>query len=294
MTMCTRNIRFLRKGDKGDKGDRGRLPVPYGEYSDTEVYTATDVVAPYVLCEGQYYVMNKTTTWIGASFNHKTPKQDYAQYGANATWILMEKYKAIFVELLMAELGVIGKAVFFDNYMFSQYGKTTSGQDTQTYGTPVMKGGTFVPNMWIDFLTGSMSVQNITIGKTSNMQGRILMPFTTISDDSHTLQTTDGTSFLLQGVMGEATLALPNAASFNGWLVNVYAGPVISKMDGIGVVIGRILVPAKTVVSGNYATQYYASRIELTFGGFLQFMCVQGQWTLINAQGQGIAYTRAS
>ena len=171
--MCTRNVRFLRKGDKGDKGDRGRLPIPYGEYVAGTAYTATDLIAPYVLCEGQYYVMNKTTTWQQAS---RTPKQDYAAYGSNATWILLEQYKAIFVELLMANLGLIGKAVFWENYMFSQYGKTTAGVETQTYGKPVMAGGSFVPNLWIDFLTGSMNAQNITIGKTSNMQGRILMP----------------------------------------------------------------------------------------------------------------------
>ena len=163
MTMCTRNIRFLRKGDKGDKGDRGRLPVPYGEYSDTGVYTATDVVAPYVLCEGQYYVMNKTTTWIGASFNHKTPKQDYAQYGADATWILMEKYKAIFVELLMANFGKIASAIFYENLMFSQQGEIDGSASsnyealhTDTNGNVRENSGDFIPNFWINFLNGKM------------------------------------------------------------------------------------------------------------------------------------------
>ena len=176
--MCTRNIRFLKKGDKGDKGDRGRLPVPYGEYSNSTVYTATDVIAPYVLCEGQYYVMNKTTTWIGASFGNKTPKQDYQQYGANATWILMEQYKAIFVELLMAEFGKIASAIFYGSLMFSQQG-IKNGAASEDYESLHTKSNGdvdesvasyFKPNFWINFLNGKMKAisSEITDGKFVN------------------------------------------------------------------------------------------------------------------------------
>ena len=175
MVMCTRNIRFLRKGDKGDKGDRGRLPVPYGEYVAGTAYTATDLIAPYVLCEGQYYVMNKTTTWQQSS---RTPKQDYAQYGSNATWILLEKYKAIFVELLMANLGLIGKSVFYQEYMFSQYGKigSTEVSTEGNYAVPVDAGGTFEPNFIINFLTGEMRCNR------GEFAGGIRVPFVAFDD----------------------------------------------------------------------------------------------------------------
>ena len=174
MVMCTRNIRFLRKGDKGDKGDRGRLPVPYGEYVAGTAYTATDLIAPYVLCEGQYYVMNKTTTWQQSS---RTPKQDYAQYGSNATWILLEKYKAIFVELLMANLGLIGKAVFYQQYMFSQYGKigSTEVSTEGSYAIPVDAGGNFEPNFIVNFLTGEMRCNR------GEFAGGLRVPFKSLS-----------------------------------------------------------------------------------------------------------------
>lgn len=174
MVMCTRNIRFLRKGDKGDKGDRGRLPVPYGEYVAGTAYTATDLIAPYVLCEGQYYVMNKTTTWQQSS---RTPKQDYAQYGSNATWILLEKYKAIFVELLMANLGLIGKAVFYQQYMFSQYGKigSTEVSTEGSYAVPVDAGGNFEPNFIVNFLTGEMRCNR------GEFAGGLRIPFKALS-----------------------------------------------------------------------------------------------------------------
>ena len=173
--MCTRNIRFLKKGDKGDKGDRGRLPVPYGEYVAGTAYTATDLIAPYVLCNGQYYVMNKTTTWQQAN---KTPAQDYAQYGSNATWILLERYKAIFVELLMANLGLIGKSVFYQEYMFSQYGKIGSTEVSTEghYAVPIDAGGTFEPNFIINFLTGEMRCNR------GEFAGGIRVPFVAFDD----------------------------------------------------------------------------------------------------------------
>lgn len=140
-------------GKPGDKGSNGRLPVPYGEYSSEVTYTATDLIAPYVLCAGKYYVMNKTTSVKGLN-----PQTDYASNGTNATWILLENYKAIFVELLMANLGLIGKAVFYNEYQFSQYGRngSTFVSEEGKYGVPVDAGGTFVPNLLMNFLTGEI------------------------------------------------------------------------------------------------------------------------------------------
>lgn len=137
----------------GKKGDNGRLPVPYGEYSSTTTYTATDTIAPYVLCAGKYYVMNKTTSVKGLN-----PQTDYAANGTKATWILLEGYKAVFVELLMANLGLIGKAVFYNEYQFSQYGRngSTFVLEEGKYGVPVDAGGTFVPNLLMNFLTGEI------------------------------------------------------------------------------------------------------------------------------------------
>ena len=150
-------VKFIRKGDKGDKGNNGRLPIPYGQYDSTVTYVCTETLAPYVLEGNFYYVMNKTTSYRGATVG-RSPAQDYAAYGQNATWILLENYKAIFVELLMANLGLIGKAVFYGQYMFSQYGKigSTEVSTEGNYAAPVDAGGTFDPNFIVDFLTGEL------------------------------------------------------------------------------------------------------------------------------------------
>lgn len=233
--MCTRNIRFLKKGTKGDKGDRGRLPVPYGEYSNTAVYTATDIVAPYVLCEGQYYVMNKTTTWIGASFGNKTPKQDYAQYGANATWILMEHYKAIFVELLMASFGKIASAIFYDNLMFSQQG-VKNGSASSDYESLHTDGNGdvdesvasyFKPNFWVNFLTGRMKAVNADIEGTikANIFYNKVSNYNVTTGATVTLPNDVGQIVILRlhGATGTAGgVTLPQASKVPGQTIDLF------------------------------------------------------------------------
>lgn len=100
-------------------GRRGMLPYPAGEWTAEATYTATENVAPYVLRNGTYYVMNKVGSVKGLD-----PQTDYGTNGQQATWIPFEEYKAVYVELLMARLGLIGKSVFWDNYTFSQRGST--------------------------------------------------------------------------------------------------------------------------------------------------------------------------
>lgn len=167
--MCSRTVRYLQKGTPGPKGPAGRLPVPYGAYGvDTTVYTCTDTIAPYVLFDGQYYVMNKNVSWYVAS--NPNPKVDYQNNGSNATWIYMEKYKAIFVELLMANFGKIASAIFYGSLMFSQQG-TINGNASSNYEALHTKSdgdvrenvGDFIPNFWVNFLTGKLSAINAII-----------------------------------------------------------------------------------------------------------------------------------
>ena len=167
--MCSRVVRYLRKGDQGPQGKTGRLPVPYGEYGvQTTVYTCTDYIAPYVLYDGQYYVMQKNVTWYSAT--NPNPKTDYQNNGSNATWIYMEKYKAIFVEMLMADFGKIASAIFYGSLMFSQQGTvngvaSTAYQNikTQSNGDVRENAGDFIPNFWVNFLTGKLEALNAVI-----------------------------------------------------------------------------------------------------------------------------------
>lgn len=117
---------------RGKDGNNGRIIYPAGIYDATVTYTATDTQAPYVVHGDNYYVMNKTTSWLGTSTG-KTPQENYDEFGSLATWIPMEKFNAVYTNILMADYGKMGKFVFYGDYMYSQQGVDNYGYDTEHY-----------------------------------------------------------------------------------------------------------------------------------------------------------------
>lgn len=132
-------------------GKRGMLPYPAGEWAADVTYTATDNVAPYVLRGDMYYVMNKVGSVKGLD-----PQADYATNGQQATWIPLEDYKAVFIELLMARYGLVGRSVFWDDYTFSQQGVDSAGQPSSDYQG--FADGSFTPNILIDWVKGTVKL----------------------------------------------------------------------------------------------------------------------------------------
>lgn len=176
-TSCSRIVTYLKKGATGPQGPVGRLPVPYGTYGEQSSYTCTDRIAPVVMFNNLYYVMNKNVTWYVA--NNNNPAQDYADNGSNATWIYMQNYKAIFAEVFMANLGKIASAVFYDKLMFSQqgirngnsalYSDRDSGGNTYLHFTndgdfDESNAAYFKPNFWVNFYTGKIKAVSGTVG----------------------------------------------------------------------------------------------------------------------------------
>lgn len=146
-------------------GRRGMLPYPAGEWAAEATYTATENVAPYVLRNGTYYVMNKVGSVKGLD-----PQTDYGTNGQQATWIPFEEYKAVYVELLMARLGLIGKSVFWDNYTFSQKGVDDKGQPSDQYQN--FEAGTFTPNILIDWVEGTMRLLKL-VAEGADVTGKL-------------------------------------------------------------------------------------------------------------------------
>lgn len=169
-TSCSRIVTYLKKGPAGPQGSVGRLPVPYGTYGEQSSYTCTDRIAPVIMHNNLYYVMNKNVTWYVA--NNVTPAQDYANNGSNATWIYMQNYKAIFAEVFMANFGKIASAVFYGNLMFSQQG-IVSGAASSNYSelhtdsngdVDESQASYFKPNFWINFANGKMKALSGSVG----------------------------------------------------------------------------------------------------------------------------------
>ena len=94
--------------------------------------------------------MNKEGT-----FKNINPKKDYAANGSKATWVLMDKVRYSFVEILMANFAKLASAVFYGQYMFSQYGIKADGSAVETvggykdfnYNDPMNPANKFRPNL---------------------------------------------------------------------------------------------------------------------------------------------------
>ena len=160
----------VRYNVPGATGPIGPLVYPAGEYDAATKYIRTALSAPMVLDDGQYYVLNKEGAFTGIR-----PKDDYAQNGSNATWVLMEYVKYAFVEVLMANFAKLASAVFYGDVMMSQQGIDADGNESssyQNYGKKRYDPDTgqsadlFTPNLLFNFLTGAghLGRKNIEFG----------------------------------------------------------------------------------------------------------------------------------
>lgn len=129
------------------------ITYPAGRYDPNTSYVCTEAAGPFVEQDGQYYAMYKQGTWLGSSIG-RTPKEDYAQYGSSATWILMDKYKALIVEMLFSDYAKLGSAIFLGDYMFSQYGIRNGAQSNAYQNFDPNNLDAFRPNIFIDWLKG--------------------------------------------------------------------------------------------------------------------------------------------
>ncbi|MDM8337214.1 hypothetical protein [Mediterranea massiliensis] len=161
----------VRYNVPGATGPIGPLVYPAGEYDAATKYIRTALSAPMVLDDGQYYVLNKEGAFTGIR-----PKDDYAQNGSNATWVLMEYVKYAFVEVLMANFAKLASAVFYGDVMMSQHGvdhRGAASSNYQNYNRPVYDPDTgqslpgFTPNLLFNFLTGAghLGRKNIEFGE---------------------------------------------------------------------------------------------------------------------------------
>lgn len=138
-----------------DPNNIQRVPVPAGNYSSNVVYEATDIVSPMVKQGDNYYMMCRSGITQGLD-----PYQD-AALDNPTTWMKVDKYNAVYTEIIMASLGLIGKAVFNGDFMYSQQGYTIDSngnrvaQDYGNFGMPDFEDNSkFHPNVLIDFVKG--------------------------------------------------------------------------------------------------------------------------------------------
>lgn len=136
----------------------GSQPIAYpaGIYSTSTPYINDGEKAPYVYdtSDGNYYFLKSVMTWIGTQQNNESPATD-----TSGAWTVLENYEAIYTDLLIAPNSLVGGAVFNNNLMFSQRGKSASGGDSSEYhlintSDPMNTSNSFRPNFLLDFENG--------------------------------------------------------------------------------------------------------------------------------------------
>lgn len=148
------------------KGDRGPVIYPAGIYSNTKIYTKTERAVPYVWdADSQcYYVLN-CDRWLGTEHNDLTPGLAYEDHGS-LYWDKFEMFEAVYADVGVFNQSLIGSAVFWEEYIFSQQGIDTDGnasahfenfmldEDGNATTHPYSTLSLFRPNFCINCKTG--------------------------------------------------------------------------------------------------------------------------------------------
>ena len=141
---------------------KGQIVYPAGIYNVNTTYETTDRTAPYVMDpeDGEFYVLDYIGKWLGTEQNNRTPYQDYKDNGGKY-WQKFESFEAVYAKVGIIANGLIGSAVFNNEYMFSQQGITTNGAVTSDYekfnaSDPYKSTNEFRPNFCVNFETGEV------------------------------------------------------------------------------------------------------------------------------------------
>lgn len=150
------------QGPQGETGAQGPMGYLAGEWLGDVTYTRDKVSMPIVRHNDAYWYLKKETSVIGS------------EPSATSTyWALLTENDIVFAKIVMAEFGKLASAVFSGAFMLSQYGKLngvvvddkSAVKDTAytNFDSKNPEGGAFVPNLFMDFLTGYFCSLNARI-----------------------------------------------------------------------------------------------------------------------------------
>ena len=249
----------------GVDGKDGKSPalVFRGEWDKDATYYGTAVRVDMVKYSNWYWIARVDAGTINPT---TTPPP-----GAQTKWNSFgAQYDSIATSLLLAENANIANFIFKDSVMQSQWGYDNNGNDVE------ITDPNYHPNLYIDGLNG------IIRARKGYFSGGVRMPFLRLTQDYTLTTQVPTTSIILNGTMDWARLTLPNSSDFNGWTLNIYSAPRISKMDGGGIIKGNLHLLDRNQKSGTYVHEYIATQITLDYGGFLQVVNIDGSWYVIN------------
>lgn len=153
--LAQTEIPVIRDGENGKDGENGPIAYPAGEYNVDATYISTGETTPVVLYNENYYCLKPNKIWENSShtpIDYHNPAYNIKN-AANPSWILFDKFQAIFTEILFADFAKLASGVFFRNWLMSQY-----GQDGRSDYQNFKEDGTgFIPNFAVNLLTGELN-----------------------------------------------------------------------------------------------------------------------------------------
>lgn len=212
----------ILNGKPGGNGKKGQLIYPAGQYSESTTYETTEDTAPYVYDNNGFYVLNTIMRWNGIEQGRKHPED-------SNHWVKFNSFDAIYSNIGVFGQALVGSAVFYENFIFSQKGRTSSGSTNSEYHQfnkidPMNKSNAWRPNICMDLSTGeawfgagAVYINEDTTGKfadgtiTWDAEGNV-----TISGNSKF--NTNGSGYLADNVIRWDTngnLTIGNGAEFN-------------------------------------------------------------------------------
>lgn len=257
---------YNEKGEDGKQGPSGPVIYPAGTFDSAKTYTGTNKKAPYVFFNSDnesdkgYYIAYGTPPQGNDPVDDLITDPDWSKVPDNGGWVKMETYNAIYSDIGVFGHALVGKWVFYEDYMFSQIG-TLDGVESDTYEEFYINNwlpendvnydgdtdGRFIPNIVMNARTGAawFAGKRVKFGA----DGQVILNDATINVDKQILGRNvsfhvgeDG--FLVEDSSSTGKYTAKITASGDGIVLGSYSlnGGAEIKLDSNGVSIGDLSV----------------------------------------------------
>lgn len=192
------SVPLVRDGSDGDAGNPGKMLYPAGEWGvERECYETTDTTAPYVFKWSESE--EKYLYWYLDSPTGVTVCSECVP-GECEYWKQMEQFNAVYTDILIANFGKVGSAIFYGDYMISRLGTHYDANNNPTINSDqyqdflkyrdndgtlprtssigrIMTESRFVPYYIVNFRTGEVYMEKLTVNAS------IRNPFTAFTSE---------------------------------------------------------------------------------------------------------------
>ena len=226
----------IRKINKNNDEDENPLPDTYTDIEELYIPVIQEQATPFPrtddwsstnIYKNGHYLVDEGLAYIWSHWqsgnSSVSPKLDVENNPLTTHWKQYGILEAMFTKIGIIGTGLVGSAVFRDQFMMSQYGIDSNGDATNDYPDFTPGGVDFNPNILLDFLTGKAKFKDADIEGV--VRAKVL--YSTSKglnfNSGYTLDpTTDGTNIIVNGGNLSPTLNLPDPTLWPGLQLRIY------------------------------------------------------------------------